>query len=90
MYSPRWTARSETWYLRWKALLEGALRDISFEVHAGEILGLTGLVAPDEARPCGRSSGLDKLEKGKMWLNGQEITIKNPKDAIKKGVLHGE
>ena len=28
---------------------------------------------------------LDKLEKGKMWLNGKEITIKSPKDAIKKG-----
>ena len=27
-----------------------------------------------------------KLEKGKMWLNGKEITIKSPKDAIKKGV----
>ena len=60
--------------------------DISFEVHAGEILGLTGLVGSGRSETMRAIFGLDKLEKGKMWLNGQEITIKNPKDAIKKGV----
>ena len=60
--------------------------DISFEVHAGEILGLTGLVGSGRSETMRAIFGLDKLERGKMWLNGEEITIKNPRDAIKKGV----
>ena len=60
--------------------------DISFEVHAGEILGFTGLVGSGRSETMRAIFGLDKLEKGKMWLNGKEITIKSPKDAIKKGV----
>ena len=60
--------------------------DISFEVHAGEILGLTGLVGSGRSETMRAIFGLDKLEKGKMWLNGEEIKVKNPKDAIKKGI----
>ena len=60
--------------------------NISFEVHSGEILGLTGLVGSGRSETMRAIFGLDKLESGKMWLNGEEITIKNPRDAIKKGV----
>ena len=60
--------------------------NISFEVHKGEILGLTGLVGSGRSETMRAIFGLDKLTSGKMYLDGQEITIKNPKDAIKKGV----
>ena len=60
--------------------------DISFEVHAGEILGLTGLVGSGRSETMRAIFGLDKLDSGKMWLEGKEITIKNPKDAIRQGV----
>ena len=60
--------------------------DISFEVHKGEILGLTGLVGSGRSETMRAIFGLDKLTSGKMYLEGQEITIKNPKDAIKKGI----
>ncbi|MCI8549011.1 MAG: sugar ABC transporter ATP-binding protein [Lachnospiraceae bacterium] len=60
--------------------------DISFEVRAGEILGLTGLVGSGRSETMRAIFGLDPLAKGDMWLNGEKITIKSPKDAIKKGV----
>ncbi|MCI8504775.1 MAG: sugar ABC transporter ATP-binding protein [Lachnospiraceae bacterium] len=60
--------------------------NISFEVHAGEILGLTGLVGSGRSETMRAIFGLDPLTSGKMWLNGEEITIKSPRDAINKGV----
>ena len=60
--------------------------DISFEVRSGEILGLTGLVGSGRSETMRAIFGLDKLDSGKMWLEGKEITIKNPKDAIRQGV----
>ena len=60
--------------------------DISFEVHSGEILGLTGLVGSGRSETMRAIFGLDRLTSGKMYLEGKEITIKNPKDAIRQGV----
>ena len=59
---------------------------ISFEVRAGEILGLSGLVGSGRSEPVRAIFGLDELESGKMYLEGEEITIKKPRDAIKRGI----
>ena len=69
-----------------EGLTGDGFENISFEVRAGEILGLTGLVGSGRSETMRAIFGLDKLTSGKMWLEGKEITIKNPKDAIKKGV----
>ena len=61
-------------------------KDISFEVKAGEIVGLSGLVGSGRSETMRAIFGLDKLSAGKMYLNGQEIQIKSPGDAISKGV----
>lgn len=60
--------------------------DISFEVHAGEIVGLSGLVGSGRSETMRAIFGLDPLESGKMYLDGKEITNKNPRAAIKKGI----
>ncbi|MGN0413542.1 MAG: sugar ABC transporter ATP-binding protein [Lachnospiraceae bacterium] len=60
--------------------------DISFEVHAGEILGISGLVGSGRSETMRAIFGLDPLESGKMYLEGQEITNKSPRSAIKKGI----
>lgn len=61
--------------------------DISFEVHAGEILGFSGLVGSGRSETMRAIFGLDPLTSGKMYLEGQEVEIKNPKEAIKKGIV---
>ncbi len=60
--------------------------DISFEVHEGEILGLTGLVGSGRSETMRAIFGLDPLQSGKMYLDGEEIKIKRPRDAIKRGI----
>lgn len=60
--------------------------DVSFEVHAGEILGLSGLVGSGRSETMRAIFGLDELTSGKMYLDGKEIKNKNPRAAIKKGI----
>lgn len=60
--------------------------DISFEVHAGEILGISGLVGSGRSETMRAIFGLDPLESGTMYLDGKEITNKSPRSAIKKGI----
>ncbi len=60
--------------------------DISFEVHEGEILGLSGLVGSGRSETVRAIFGLDPLDSGKIYLNGEEIRIRRPRDAIKRGI----
>lgn len=61
-------------------------RNISFEVHAGEILGFSGLVGSGRSETMRAIFGLDPLYSGKMYLNGKEITNKTTRQAISKGI----
>ena len=67
-------------------LCGNGFRDISFEVHAGEILGFTGLVGSGRSETMRAIFGLDPLSSGKMYLNGREIHIKSPTDAVRLGI----
>jgi ribose transport system ATP-binding protein/inositol transport system ATP-binding protein len=60
--------------------------DISFTVHAGEILGFSGLVGSGRSETMRGIFGLDPISSGKIYLEGRGITIKNPSDAIKHGI----
>ena len=67
-------------------LCGNGFNNISFEVHAGEILGISGLVGSGRSETMRAIFGLDPIYSGKMYLNGKEITNKNPRDSIKKGI----
>ena len=60
--------------------------DISFSVRAGEILGFSGLVGSGRSETMRGIFGLDPISAGKIYLEGKEISIKNPKSAIKQGI----
>ena len=61
-------------------------KDISFDVHSGEILGISGLVGSGRSETVRAIFGLDPLASGQLYLNGKEIKIKNPQSAIKQGI----
>ena len=61
--------------------------NISFEVHAGEILGFTGLAGAGRSETMRAIFGLDKLTSGRMYLNGKEIKVKSPRGAIEQGIV---
>jgi ribose transport system ATP-binding protein/inositol transport system ATP-binding protein len=72
--------------LKAEGLTGKGFTDISFEVHAGEILGFSGLVGSGRSETMRGIFGLDPVTSGKLYLNGKETLIKNPSDAIQKGI----
>ncbi len=61
-------------------------QDINFSVHAGEIVGLYGLMGSGRSEIVRSIFGLEKYEDGKIYMEGQEIKVKSPIDAIDIGI----
>ena len=61
---------------------EGVFENISFTVHAGEILGFSGLVGAGRSEIMNSIFGVDKYDSGEIWMEGQRLFIKSPRDAI--------
>ena len=64
------------------------LRDISFGIKEGEILGVAGLMGAGRTELAKTIYGVYKLKYGKLILNDKEISINNPKDAINKKIAY--
>ncbi len=63
-----------------------AVRDVSFGVCRGEVLGLTGLVGAGRTELVRLIFGADKAEAGEVTLDGKPLRIGSPRDAIKAGI----
>ncbi len=62
------------------------LRDVSFTLHKGEVLGFSGLVGAGRTELAKVIFGLDKKNGGEIYLAGKKVTIKSSWDAIRKGI----
>lgn len=65
---------------------EGAFGDVSFQVRAGEIVGLAGLVGAGRSEIARAVFGIDRYDAGSVELNGQPIPPHNPRASIKAGI----
>ena len=65
---------------------EGAIHDISFTVHQGEVLGIAGLVGAGRTETARVIFGADALTSGTIEVFGKPVKIKSPQDAIKNGI----
>ena len=65
---------------------KGKFSDISFEVHAGEVFGIAGLMGAGRTEIARSIFGLDSINGGDIILKGKSIKIKSPKDAIREGI----
>ncbi len=63
-----------------------AVRDVSFEIHAGEVLGLTGLVGAGRSETARLIFGADRADRGTILLDGVALKIRSPRDAIQAGI----
>jgi inositol transport system ATP-binding protein len=61
-------------------------KDISFEVHYGEIFGIAGLMGAGRTEIVEAIFGMTKLDHGDIYINGKKVVIKNPRTAIKNGI----
>ena len=62
------------------------VRDVSFSVRKGEVLGFSGLVGSGRTETAKALFGVTKKKSGKIYKNGEEIEIKSPSDAIRHGL----
>ncbi len=62
------------------------LRDVSFDVHAGEILGFAGLMGAGRTEVARAIVGADRRESGVITVRGREVQIQNPADAARLGI----
>jgi ribose transport system ATP-binding protein len=58
------------------------VRDISFQLHRGEILGFAGLVGAGRTEVARAIFGADPLESGEIFLEGKKVDLHNPSDAV--------
>ncbi len=62
------------------------VKDVSFELHKGEILGFSGLMGAGRTETARALFGADPKESGDIYVNGQKVDIKTPQDAVKCGI----
>ncbi|WP_319478233.1 sugar ABC transporter ATP-binding protein [Marispirochaeta aestuarii] len=70
-----------------KNLRDGKLlKDVSFHLFKGEILGFAGLVGAGRSELMKCIFGIDPFQSGEILLNGNPAVIRNPDEAMKKGI----
>lgn len=65
---------------------EKVFKDISFQVKSGEIVGFSGLMGAGRTEVMRSIFGIDALDEGELYLEGEKIQIKTPSDAIRQGI----
>ena len=85
-YPQRNTIDNKEICLKVEGLSDGnRIKDISFELCRGEVLGFTGLVGAGRTEIMRLLFGADKKTSGRIVKNGKEITIRNPGDSVRNG-----
>lgn len=65
---------------------DGVFENVSFGLHRGEILGVAGLIGAGRTEVARAIFGLQKIDRGRVLLDGEELRIKTPSDAIHRGI----
>ncbi len=67
---------------------DGKVKNVSFELRKNEVLGFAGLVGSGRTELMNVIFGAEKMNCGKVYLEGRELKIKNTYDAVKKGLAY--
>lgn len=60
--------------------------NIDFDIKKGEVVGFFGLVGSGRSEIAQSIFGIDKLDEGRIFIDNEEVKIRNAKDAIKQGI----
>jgi ABC-type sugar transport system ATPase subunit len=63
-----------------------AVRNVSFDIREGEVLGLTGLIGAGRTETARLIFGADRADSGNILLDGKKLSIRSPRDAIGAGI----
>lgn len=64
----------------------GVVEDVSFSLRRGEILGFAGLVGAGRTETARLLFGVDRKDAGEIWVDGQQVRINSPVDAVAAGL----
>jgi simple sugar transport system ATP-binding protein len=64
----------------------GVLQDVSLSLRSGEVLGITGLLGSGRTALAKALFGLLPLDSGRIVVEGREVTLGSPRDAIAAGI----
>lgn len=85
---PRVTCKKGKKIFEVKHLNAGRMvRDVSFDLYEGEIVGIAGLMGAGRTETTRAIFGVDEKESGVILLDGKEVIINKPMDAIKAGIV---
>ena len=62
------------------------LKDVSFQLHRGEILGFAGLMGAGRTETARAIIGADRKDSGSISVAGKPVRIRQPEDAVKRGI----
>lgn len=62
------------------------VKNVSFELKKGEILGFAGLMGAGRTETARLICGADKMLSGEIYINGKKVDINNPGDAVNCGI----
>jgi ribose transport system ATP-binding protein len=63
-----------------------AIKDVSFELYKGEIVGFAGLMGAGRTEVARAIFGADPLDSGEILIRGKKVNIKSPTDAVQNGI----
>ena len=63
-----------------------AIREVSFKLRKGEILGFAGLMGAGRTEVARAVFGADPLDSGEVYVHGKKVAIKHPRDAVRHGI----
>lgn len=64
----------------------GVLRDVSFRLRAGEIVGMAGLIGAGRTETCRAIFGVGPLDAGTIFVSGRATRIRSPREAVAAGI----
>ena len=62
------------------------IKDVSFKLRRGEILGFSGLMGAGRTEVARAIFGADPFDSGEIYIKGEKVNIKTPVDAVKHGI----
>jgi ribose transport system ATP-binding protein len=65
---------------------QGYVDKVSFELHEGEVLGISGLIGSGQSELAGLIAGARRRTSGEIRVDGQAVDFRAPRDAIRRGI----
>jgi ribose transport system ATP-binding protein len=88
LYPPKMQGARGPEILRVAGLSDRRFHEVSFALHAGEILGFGGLIGAGRSEIARGLTRLEGAAKGRIWLHGQEVNLRDYADCIARGIVY--